>query len=137
MAPRPRLLLGQQPLHSGTAPASSYSRSPAPPLPPPPASGTTPRPSGTRPHFPKAAIGGLGGQRAGHKARIDGLREDERKEAGPRQAIGGASGKGRCRCSRAKKRIWSGVGGPSRDSTLGSSGLGGGDMDAKKRVRTG
>lgn len=32
------------------------------------------------------------------KARIDGVREDQPKEAGPRQAIGGASGKGRCRC---------------------------------------
>lgn len=29
---------------------------------------------------------------------MDGVREDEPKEAGPRQAIGGASGKGRCRC---------------------------------------
>lgn len=98
MAPRPRLLLGGQPLYSGCSPCSfllpgrrRHFRLHLPlrrdPL----------ELRDTRPHFPKAGIGGLGGQGAGQKAWIGGMREGRSKGAETRRAIGGASGKGRYR----------------------------------------
>lgn len=125
MAPRPRLLLGWQPLHSGCSLSSFPLPDPAPPLPPSPPPHSTParasRAAETRPRSPSAGIGGLGGQWAGRTAPIGGTKGAEPEGAWPGGAIGGASVRGAGRAEaemlRAPRRNGFGQGSGRRDET--------------------
>lgn len=135
MAPRPRLLLGWQPLHSGCSLSSFPLPDPAPPLPPSP------------PHS-RANL-----QSCGYQATLA-----QRRDWRTRKAAGGTDGADWChvrgRVERgvtqmsdwrskwegaeaemlrlADERIWSGFWVQKRDSGLVRRGSGGGDTNAKK-----